>query len=89
MARGHPLVLSVSDNECLESGVPGPWGRVDPGQHSCPLVGLFAQVQRVTGTDARTRDLRPPRLPPIWEVCCILRGLGDSFELGTFGFCCL
>lgn len=37
-----------------ESGVPG------PGQPGRPLVGLFAQIQRVTGTDAKVRA--PPSL---------------------------
>lgn len=40
-------------------------GSQHPGQHSRPLVGLFAQVRRVTGTDTRVRG---PPTPPRMSV---------------------
>lgn len=69
MAGGHPLVLSVGDIPCLGLGVPGLWCRAQPGPPSCPLGGLFAQVQRVTGTDTRVRERTPN---PIQQVWCLL-----------------
>lgn len=58
-----------------ESGVPG------PGQPSRPSVGLFAQIQRVTGTFAKVRA------PPITGMSFVMLSERESFELGVFVFC--
>lgn len=44
-----------------------------------PLVGLFAQVQRVTGTDANIREPTQNLF-----LCRVLQGLRNFIELRIF-----
>lgn len=62
-------VLSLGDTVCPKARVPGPRCQVPPGQHSCPLMGLFAGGQRVTGTDGKVRDHCPH---PQDAFCCYI-----------------